>query len=122
MDRRVVVAGVETRDDRTQCLGAREPMRDEGGCDAAPAEARMDPERVQPGLAVAAERELRDADRSIADAREPEAAATIAHPFVEDVGEVITSAPDMAADVAHSALIARRRAADRDLVLRAHVP
>src|SRR5438552_2984707 len=77
--------------------------------------------RMQPRFAIAEQGEFGDADWTIAEAREPQPPAAIADPRVEYIGQVVISTPDVAADVVDGALVARRRAADRDSHRLGHV-
>src|SRR5438132_1159196 len=74
---------------------------------------RVDAESVQPGLVVSGHRQLRDPDDVAVLDREPEPSATVAHPLVEEVGDVVL-APDPRAERAHRPLVLRLRGADTE--------
>jgi len=121
MDRVVVVGRVETRHPRAELFRARDPVRDKRTRGASTAETRVDAEPVQPGFVIAEKGQLRDADRSTVDGREPEATAAIADPLVEDLRHIVIAAPDVAADLVHRAFVRGRGAANGDVDRADHV-
>src|SRR6266536_628470 len=86
-------------------------MLEESRADPAALVSRVDAKRMEPGLAVAEERELRDADDLAVLDRDPQATAPVTRPFVEDVEDVVV-APDPREHRADGALIGRASAAD----------